>query len=88
MQSSAPNTSPNNTSPNTANKPPESVPRLEASNRKASTAHPFAHSTAKLELIPNASLRADGIDIEAEARLYDELCGAYEDDTENVRPLI
>ncbi|KJA20553.1 hypothetical protein HYPSUDRAFT_123533, partial [Hypholoma sublateritium FD-334 SS-4] len=45
--------------------------------------HPFAHSTAKLELVPNASIRGDGIDVEAEAQLYDELCRTYEDETEN-----
>jgi hypothetical protein len=51
---------------------------------RQSDAHPFAHSTAKLELIP-ASTSADGIDVEEEARLYDDLCRTYEDATDNVR---
>ncbi|CAA7270558.1 unnamed protein product [Cyclocybe aegerita] len=53
--------------------------------------HPFAHSTAKLELLPSSSsLTKDGIDIEEEARLYaafeDEYGGdegAYEEATDN-----
>jgi len=40
--------------------------------------HPFASSTAKLELLPPDSLTASGIDVEAEARLYDQLCEEYE----------
>ncbi|KAF5354117.1 hypothetical protein D9756_006888 [Leucocoprinus leucothites] len=35
--------------------------------------HPFANSTAKLELLPPSSAGLSGIDIEEEARLYDEL---------------
>lgn len=35
--------------------------------------HPFAHSTAKLELLPPSTAGLSGIDIEEEARLYDEL---------------
>lgn len=79
MQSSASNTNSNITNESL-------IPRVDPSNMIASTAHPFAHSTAKLELIPNASIRADGIDVEAEAQLYDELCRTYEDETENVGP--
>ncbi|KAF9258512.1 Phox-like protein [Marasmius fiardii PR-910] len=33
-----------------------------------SSSHPFAHSTSRLEILPN------GIDIEEELRLYDQLC--------------
>jgi hypothetical protein len=35
---------------------------------RASSGNPFEHSTALIEVIPN------GIDIEEEARLYEELC--------------
>lgn len=35
--------------------------------------HPFAHSTAKLELLPPSTAGLSGIDIEEEAQLYDEL---------------
>ena len=42
--------------------------------------HPFASSTAKLEIIPSSAL----IDVEEEARLYDELCRDYEEDTNSV----
>ncbi|KAJ3565534.1 hypothetical protein NP233_g7570 [Leucocoprinus birnbaumii] len=35
--------------------------------------HPFANSNAKLELLPPSSAGFGGIDIEEEARLYDEL---------------
>lgn len=45
--------------------------------------HPFASSTAKLEIIPS-SATSDKIDIEEEARLYDELCRSYEEDTDTV----
>ena len=40
--------------------------------------HPFAASTAKLEILPS-SANSDMIDVEEEARLYDELCRNYED---------
>lgn len=51
---------------------------------RQSDAHPFEHSAAKLELIP-ASTSADGIDVEEESRLYDDLCRTYEDATDDVR---
>ncbi|KIM38455.1 hypothetical protein M413DRAFT_447714 [Hebeloma cylindrosporum] len=44
--------------------------------------HPFANSTSKLELIPSESTTLDGINVEEEARLYDELCRTYEDETD------
>jgi hypothetical protein len=43
---------------------PESAPPIE---------HPFANSTAKIEVIRSPAGSASGIDIEEEARLYDEL---------------
>uniref|UniRef100_A0A8H8CE75 Endosomal/vacuolar adapter protein YPT35 n=1 Tax=Psilocybe cubensis TaxID=181762 RepID=A0A8H8CE75_PSICU len=46
------------------------------------TSHPFAHTTAKLVLIPSVST-VDGIDVEEEARLYDELSRTYEDETDD-----
>ncbi|TEB26102.1 hypothetical protein FA13DRAFT_1737757 [Coprinellus micaceus] len=67
------------------NEPPESS--INASKPTAATTrahgavgtrHPFAGSTAKLELLPPDTLTVSGIDIEEEARLYDELCEAYE----------
>lgn len=42
--------------------------------------HPFAGSTAKLEIIPS-STTSNKIDVEEEARLYDELCRDYEEDS-------
>lgn len=57
-----------------------------ASSSSAQTAdwdspiHPFASSTAKLEIIPS-SATSHKIDVEEEARLYDELCRNYEEDT-------
>ena len=49
--------------------------------------HPFANSTSKLELIPSSTTTtADGIDVEEEARLYDELCRNYEEETDDVCP--
>ena len=45
--------------------------------------HPFAGSTAKLEILPS-STNSDKIDVEEEARLYDELCRNYEDDSDSV----
>ena len=41
--------------------------------------HPFAGSTAKLEIIPS-SATSNKIDVEEEARLYDELCRSCDDD--------
>ena len=46
--------------------------------------HPFAGSTAKLEILPS-SANSDMIDVEEEARLYDELCRNYEEDSDSVR---
>jgi DNA polymerase III delta prime subunit len=46
--------------------------------------HPFASSTAKLEILPS-SANSDMIDVEEEARLYDELCRNYEEDSDSVR---
>ena len=43
--------------------------------------HPFAGSTAKLEILPS-SANSDKIDVEEEARLYDELC--RNDDSDSV----
>ena len=45
--------------------------------------HPFASSTAKLEIL-QSSANSDMIDVEEEARLYDELCRNYEEDTDSV----
>ena len=45
--------------------------------------HPFADSTAKLEILPS-SANSDMIDVEEEARLYNELCRNY-DDSDSVR---
>ena len=45
--------------------------------------HPFAGSTGKLEILPS-SANSDMIDIEEEARLYDELCRNYEDSDSSV----
>jgi hypothetical protein len=45
--------------------------------------HPFAGSTAKLEILPS-SANSDRIDVEEEARLYDELCRNYEEDSDSV----
>lgn len=42
--------------------------------------HPFASSTSKLEVIRSAT---DKIDVEEEARLYDELCRNYEEDIDD-----
>ena len=53
-------------------------------NGATGTQHPFAASTAKLELLPPDTLTASGIDIEEEARLYDELCEAYENEVRTV----
>ncbi|KAF8148042.1 Phox homologous domain-containing protein [Crassisporium funariophilum] len=47
--------------------------------------HPFANSKAKLEIIPSSTAN-DKIDVEAEARLFDELCRSYEDETEAAPP--
>jgi hypothetical protein len=44
--------------------------------------HPFASSTSKLEILHPVT--ASGIDVEEEARLYEELCEAYENDVRNV----
>ncbi|KAF9475483.1 hypothetical protein BDN70DRAFT_898149 [Pholiota conissans] len=44
--------------------------------------HPFARTTARLELIP-PSTSVDGIDVEEESRLYDDLCRTYEDETDD-----
>jgi hypothetical protein len=46
--------------------------------------HPFAGSTAKLEILLS-SANSDMIDVEEEARLYDELCRNYEEDPDSVR---
>ena len=46
--------------------------------------HPFAGSTSKLEILPS-SANSDMIDVEEEARLYDELCRNYEEDSNSVR---
>jgi hypothetical protein len=47
--------------------------------------HPFAGSTAKLEILAS-SANSDMIDVEEEARLYDELCRNYdEEDSDSVR---
>jgi len=43
--------------------------------------HPFAGSTGKLEILPS-SANSDMIDVEEEARLYDELCRNYEEDSD------
>ena len=45
--------------------------------------HPFAGSTGKLEILPS-SANSDMIDVEEEARLYDELCRNYEEDSDSV----
>ena len=45
--------------------------------------HPFAGSTGKLEILPS-SANSDMIDVEEEARLYDELCRNYEEDSDTV----
>lgn len=56
--------------------------------------HPFAHSTAKLELLPSSTdTTAHGIDLAEEARLYAELMegnedGFYEDFTDDVSTII
>ena len=46
--------------------------------------HPFADSTAKLEILPS-SANSDMIDVEEEARLYNELCRNYDEDSDSVR---
>ena len=47
--------------------------------------HPFATSTSKLELIPSSTkTTVDGINVEEEARLYDQLCRSYDDETDDV----
>lgn len=62
---------------------PPCEPHIEAGPQ----VHPFANSTSKLELIPpSLSTTVDGIDVEEEARLYDELCRSYEDETDAVGP--
>ena len=48
--------------------------------------HPFAGSTAKLEILPS-SANSDMIDVEEEARLYDEFCRNYEEDSNSVRSI-
>ena len=49
--------------------------------------HSFANSTSKLELIPSrTATTVDGINVEEEARLYDQLCRSYEDETDDVCP--
>lgn len=49
--------------------------------------HPFASSTAKLEIIRSSLTSHNNIDVEEEARLYDELCRNYEDVEESfVKP--
>lgn len=62
--------------------PPDSCPH--PTSTQGVIAHPFAGSSAKLVLIP-ANETADGIDVEEEARLYDELSRSYEDGTDDVR---
>lgn len=61
--------------------PPDSRPH--PTSTQGVIAHPFVSSDAKLVLIPSSST-ADGIDIEEEARLYDELSRSYEDGTDDV----
>ena len=65
------------------NEPKISTSDSDALNESVSSLHPFANSTAKLELIPETT-KDGGIDVEAEARLYDELCRTYEDETDDV----
>ncbi|KAF8956778.1 hypothetical protein BDZ97DRAFT_1849600, partial [Flammula alnicola] len=68
-----------NTTPQPSRKPQRpSEPELQP---QADPVHPFAHSTAKLELIPTTT-NADGINVEEESRLYDDLCRTYEDETD------
>ncbi|KAF9044070.1 hypothetical protein BJ165DRAFT_1479129 [Panaeolus papilionaceus] len=59
---------------------PTSRPVVPTSPRPATLVHPFANSTAKLEVLIS---NPDKIDVEEEARLYDELCRTYENDTED-----
>ncbi|PPQ93588.1 hypothetical protein CVT25_005468 [Psilocybe cyanescens] len=49
---------------------------------QSTSGHPFAHTPAKLVLIPSVST-VDGINVEEEARLYDELSRNYEDVTDD-----
>lgn len=62
------------------------VPSASSSSAQSadwdSPIHPFASSTAKLEIIPSSA--TSHIDVEEEARLYDELCRNYEEDTASV----
>ncbi|KAF4609570.1 hypothetical protein D9613_012234 [Agrocybe pediades] len=65
--------------------PPVASPvELQVHPSVVQTQHPFAHSTAKLELIPNSkSTTKDGIDLEEEARLYEELMSAASEGMED-----
>lgn len=44
--------------------------------------HPFANTTSKLEIVKPST--SGDIDVEEEAKLYDELCCDYEAETDNV----
>ena len=60
---------------------------LPRGDTAAPQVHPFANSTSKLELIPSSTTTTvDGINVEEEARLYDQLCRSYEDETDDVCP--
>ncbi|KAF9531547.1 hypothetical protein CPB83DRAFT_109828 [Crepidotus variabilis] len=63
---------------------------ISSKSKPEARIHPFAHSTAQLELLPSSThTTAHGIDLEEEARLYAELMegnnedGVYEDMTED-----
>ena len=70
-----------------SNVTPKPTPLREPHVEGAPQVHPFANSTSRLELIPpSSSITVDGINVEEEARLYDELCRSYEDETDAVGP--
>ena len=69
-------------------KPERGIQNSHEEQDLAHMKHPFAHTTSKLELLPSGSGSRGTIDVEEEARLYDELSRVYEDDTDDVSILI
>jgi hypothetical protein len=48
--------------------------------------HPFANTTSKLEILKPST--SGDIDVEGEAKLYDELCRNYEAETDDVSVVV
>ncbi|KAF9004380.1 hypothetical protein BDQ17DRAFT_1355012 [Cyathus striatus] len=72
--------------PSTSNTNTDSMPSSTYTDTDTETdidsAHPFANSTAKLEVLKNGG----EIDVEEESRLYDEIYGTWDGDDDVVSP--